>query len=286
MMLRQKCLSASRRSGLVALVGLVGLATTVALLAGPTRAQETVGMALAIEGNGVSCEAATCYVPLDGDFTVAIQTDGPPAAGYIAVQTNLFYGGLVYNVTESLDDENVWPDNRLPVRFPAEPSAEGRSVAHGGLTSVTSPFIISTFEGDLVRLSMTCSSEEETFLVALLAYDKVANPLGSTYSLEDQTTVPVEVQSVMSLDPNDQGEVQELPVGDVIDVSCGGSPPTATPTAVPVVLPPTGSAGHSEARADWYGTVLAVTAVSALALGGAAWYARRRAAPTQQRPSK
>ena len=285
-MLRQMRLGPSHRSGRIALAGLIGLAMVLALLAGPTRAQEAVGMALAIEGDGVSCDAATCYVPLEGDLTVAIQTDGPPAAGYIAVQTHLFYGGLIYNVTESLEDENAWPDNALPVRFPSVPRAEGRSVAHGGLTSITTPFIISTFEGDLVRLSMSCTSEEETFLVALLAYDAAVNPLGSTYSLEDQTTVPVEVQSVMSLDPNGQGEVQELPVGDVIDVSCGGSPPTPAPTAVPVVLPPTGSAGHSEARADWYGTVLAIIAGSAVALGGAALYARRRAAPTQQRPSK
>ena len=181
-------------------------------------------MALAIEGAGVSCDAdaGTCDVPLGGDFTLAIQTDGLPSGGYIAVQTNLYYGGLIYNPTESAEDENVWPDNRLPVRARGAPSAEDRAVAHGGLTSLTQPFTASTFEGDLVLLSMNCTSENETFTVALIAYEVGTSPLGSSYSTDDQMTAPVNIQSVMSLDPINQGDVVEVPVADYINVSCGG----------------------------------------------------------------
>ena len=178
-------------------------------------------MALRIEGADVSCDATSCDVPLGGDFTVAIETAGPPSEGYIAVQTNLYYGGLIYNATASGEDENVWPDNNLPVRFPSEPDAEARAAAHGGLTSIASPFTVSTFAGDLVVLSMSCTSENQTYTIALLAHEAGTNPLGSTYSLEDQTTVSVQVQSRMLLDPNNQGEVQELPVADAINVNCG-----------------------------------------------------------------
>ena len=229
----------STRTGLLQLFGLVGLVMMLALPAGTARAQETAGMALAIEGAGVSCDAATCDVPLGGDFTLAIRTDGPPSEGYIAHQTLLYYGGLIYNATETPEDENGWPDFVLFVRSPQEPTAEDRSAAHGAMSSLTPPFTVSTFEGDLVVLSMSCTSEDETFTVALLAFEP-GNPLGSTYSIdENQTTTPLNIQSRMLLDPINQGEVVEVPVADSISVNCGDGGPGGE--IIPTVPPGNGN---------------------------------------------
>ena len=84
--------------------------------------------------------------------------------------------------------------------------------------------------------------------------------------------------------PTPMASQTPAPSHTAIPSSTSTPPPAATPTGsvpptvvvLPIELPNTGSGGHRSVRAELYRTFLAVTAASLVALGGAAWYARKR----------
>ena len=250
-------------------IRLVALAAAIVLayVASPamTAAQEsepTGGMALRVEGAGVSCDDEGCTVPLNGDFTLSVLTDGIPAGGYLAIQTHLYFGGLVYLPSDSEADENVWPDNSLPLRD----NSVDQYLSHGGLTSLTPPFALSTFEGALVELAMRCVGDDATVRLALLSYDVPANPLGSSYSLEENLlTVSATVIGEMELDPLGSGELRLVDVSAVLPVTCGAGGAIADPPLLTVAptLEPTGMPEPPELTATAESQVAAVETVAA-----------------------
>ena len=91
-------------------------------------------MALNLAGDEVSCDApsepTSCSVPPGSTFTLSVDVIQPPEPGYVALQTDLYYGGLLYQ-PQSVEDEFVWPDGALPLRAPADPFGIEGLVSHG-----------------------------------------------------------------------------------------------------------------------------------------------------------
>ena len=258
---------------------------------GSVQAQEepTGGMALSASGTDVACDAGKCDVPAGGDFTLSVVTADAPDGGYLGMQTQVYFGALTYNESADAEDEILWPENILPVRT-TWPSWVG----HGGASDFVPPFDdLSEYEGTLVQLSMTCSSEIAEFPVALLGFD--GNPQGSVYSVTDDAgtgliTVPVTVTSEV-LDVELEGTPQPGPyaIAHSLTINCGGGAeevepeepteeepePTSTEEP-PSDLPGTGSgSGANGGGAAGLWAMIAVLLVAGAGLGVAGWkYAR------------
>ena len=259
---------------------------------GSVQAQEepTGGMALSASGTDVTCDAGKCDVPAGSDFTLSIVTADAPAGGYLGMQTQIYFGGLTYNESADAADEILWPDNILPVR-----SAWLSWVGHGGASDIARPFDdISNYQGTLVQLSMTCSSEIAEFPVVLLGFE--GNPQGSVYSVigeagTETIIVPVTVTGEL-LEAELEGTSVRGPftIADSLTINCGAEEeeeeeePTPTeeepePTSTeepPSDLPGTGSgSGANGGGAAGLWAMIAVLLVAGAGLGVAGWkYAR------------
>ena len=201
-------------------VGLVLAATATAdAQAGEPR------FALNASGAGVDCDAPSepteCNVGLGAAFTLSLEVLDPPAAGYIAVQTQLYLDGLPWTPA-SAEEENVWPDNQLPVRSPQEPVSGTVAVSHGGLTGLTEPFPLSNYQGSVVELRASCSTSPQTFDPAIIAHNPAVAPIGTTLSLQDSSLVPAPTIGTADLDLNQDGSTLEVPVGYILTIKCGG----------------------------------------------------------------
>ena len=260
------------------------------------QAQEepTGGMALSASGTDVTCDAGECNVPLGGDFTLSIVTADAPDGGYIGMQTQVYYGNLTYNEAADAESEILWPDNLLPLRFESE-----TWVAHAGASDFVPPFDdISFYEGTLVQLSMTCSSDMAEFHVALLGFD--ANPQGSVYSVpgeteSEQVALPVTVTGEV-LEATLEGTPAPGPfsIADSITINCAAEEeeeqedtpeateeePEATSTPKPPSdLPGTGSGPGSSGGASGLWLTISALLVAGAGLGVSGWkYARGRRA--------
>ena len=88
-------------------------------------------MSLTIKEPAAACDdpfkPTKCNVPLGSPFVLSVQVNSLPVdgtgaeVGYVGMQTMIVYGGLVYKPV-AIDDEIVWPDSFLPIRFPPGPT--------------------------------------------------------------------------------------------------------------------------------------------------------------------
>jgi len=150
-------------------------------------------LTLNARGDGVTCdepsEPTECIVPLAGNFTLAVELFDVPAEGYIAAGTHVAFPGLTW-VPAAVADENVWPDNQLPLRSPEAPLFGTHVLAHGGLTAASEPFPVSHYEGSIAEFTLTCSAETDSFEVVLVNFDPGLNPIGSSITRPDGVTLP------------------------------------------------------------------------------------------------
>jgi hypothetical protein len=147
---------------------------------------------------------SVCNVPAATEFGLSIALSHPPPEGYIAFQTTLALGGLAYNATTYVDEEVVWPDSGLPVRY--IDSFYLDVVGHGALSSTGPPFRASTHRGDLVRLSITCTQQPQSHDLELFAFDAATNPTGSAISLPSDAIAPSVVVGTGALLADDDGD--------------------------------------------------------------------------------
>ena len=167
----------------------------------------------------------SCTVPAGSQFGLSIILEGVPAEGYVAFATQLYFGGLPYHPTDSVEAEVTWPDGVLPLRFDGGPS-----VAHGSLSSLIPPFPTSSYEGQLVELSMSCPSQAETFELALIGYD-TDSPVGRGYS-------PLGSSIVLGHPDHAYGEVVSIITSARADIDLYGygEPETQVPIAATLLI--------------------------------------------------
>lgn len=257
-------------------------------------------MVLGANGPDVSCSSGSCDVPPGGEFTLTVSTAGIPEGGYIGIQTQVVYSGIVYTPTEGGPDdfytgegEDVWPDNDgqggLSLRAPSQ--LRRGWVSHGGVSAFVPPFDDpSTYEGVLIQLAAACHDEEGSSTVYLLAYDAAVNPGGSSYSGVEadamaQITVPIASSGEVDLDlagaqsegPYAVGSSLEIncvvaeedDVDDDVDDATEEPEPTSTP---PPDLPTTGSApnaGGAAGAGAW--TIMLVLFIAGAGLLTVGW---------------
>jgi len=181
--------------------------------------------ALNASGAGVTCDAPSepteCNAGLGAAFTLSLEVLDPPAAGYIALQTLLYLDGLPWTPA-SVEEENVWPDNQLPIRSPQSPDTGTVAVGHGGLTGLTEPFPLSHYEGSVVDLRVSCSTSPQTFDPAIIAENPAVSPIGTTLALQVDSMVPAPTIGTADLDLNQEGLTREVPVSRILTIKCGG----------------------------------------------------------------
>ena len=196
-------------------------------------------MSLNVSGGGATCDdpakPTACTVPNSATFTLAVVANDPPDAGYVAFQSQVFYGGLAYQPAASAASEIVWPGAQLPARAPEPPAGSEGLVAHGALSASGPPFPSSNHSGNLVALSLRCSAQQATFTVALLPYSP-QRLLGAGYRSASNggigPTVPAKVagQAALDLDGDPDTSPTTVDVAGSVQVTCGQPAPTNTPT--------------------------------------------------------
>jgi hypothetical protein len=196
-------------------------------------------MTLAVTGAGVVCDAPgeppACTVPAGVDVTISIGLVAPPAEGYVAFQTELFYDTFVY-LPGAVDGEVVWPDSAAPVRAPALPAGTERMVAHGDISGVKLPFVVSDHAGPLVELDARCPAPFASATLAVLPYDFGSRPLGAGLRAAGPgggagPLVPVKGAGTALLDLDGDTSPEEAPVAAALAIECAGAGPTPTRTA-------------------------------------------------------
>jgi len=179
-------------------------------------------MTLTVKDGG-TCDGSECTVPLDGAFTLSVEIITAPA-DYVLAQSYIEFGpDLTYNVTDAIADELSWADCNTSVALRDQQTAT--SVLHGCLTGLLPPLPVSNYTGNMIDLSMNCSSANSNTEVQLLPEgDPVALTNGALFKLGDDTPV--------------------IPKVSNLTVICGaGAPaetPTTGPTGEPTVSPTTG----------------------------------------------
>ena len=131
---------------------------------------------------------ADCAFASDEEFTLAVEIVSIPAGGYIAAQSFIDYGpDLTYDAgAVAAGDEIVWPDCDPAIALGIE--AGPTSVLHGCLTGLLPPLPTSFYAGNLVELSLICSSGSSTTEVRLLPEaDPVAGTSGAVLVGNDVT---------------------------------------------------------------------------------------------------
>lgn len=176
------------RPSIVLLVALVlvvvGSGTFMAPLDGASASGG--GPEMRLRANGC---AANCTFALGEKFTLAVEVVTAPAGGYTTAQSFIDYGSdLTYDSTlRSADDEIVWPDCESTVALRAETGPT--FVNHGCVSGLSPPVPVSNHVGDLVRISVTCSSDDTSTTVGLLPLnDQQARTLGTAFVAGDLIT--------------------------------------------------------------------------------------------------
>lgn len=238
-------------------------------------------------GTGVTCDhpsqPSQCTVPVGAPFKVAVDFLEPPAGGYVAISTQVSFPGLTWTPASSRE-ENVWPDNTLPVRSP-DSAYHVHVVAHGGLTGTSPPFPVSHYAGPVVQFTLTCSAEPGSFEVALVTLDPNVSPLGASYTTPQDIITPVASKTVgqRNVDLENTGTTTtSVPVASLLNINCARvALATATSTSAPAAatatpgLPPTGSAGGtSDGGVAW--PLIGGLMAAATLLATAGWQLRRR----------
>ena len=208
-------------------------------------------LALSVTSGADSCSAGACDVRTTTSFILSVDVATSPAAGYVLFQSFLDFGvfdptanedgagpntcsdgienggsdgfdrfdddcvsvGLVYKPATQAADEVFWPDLVSGGAFRLEPGPG--LLFHGGLSGLTPPPFVSTFEGSVVQVLMTCPASEITSTIQLL-----------------QDGDPIALQNgALFVEPN---TTQSVPKVGSLTINCLNLPtPTPTPTATP-----------------------------------------------------
>ena len=170
--------------------------------------------------------------------------------------------GLEYKPTVAASDEFTWQDcdPTITVRSQFGPALVG----HGCLTGLTPPLLLSAYTGNAVDLDFTCSTEVTTTEVRLVpALTEGSDPVALTSGAQFSR------QNVFGNDIQVIPEVSNLTVNCVAPVGVGGIALDSDLRSLPLETADLGST-------PW-GMTFAIAAIAGLvAMGGAAWYAKRR----------
>ena len=205
-----------------------------------------------------------------GKFDVIVVADAVPTQGYVYAQAYIDYDdqGLV----NKKNAQALWPDcaftTFLPLQQPTPPEASAACLTALGPPPPPAP--PSFHKGDLFSFSLTCTQGPSTSGIELIpATPPTPNIAGSQFT-EHATGAQI------------------IPEVSGIQVNCVPCPPqgcptvTPTPTATPTPVPPVGGVGLFPDSGDSSGSSSAgvftgfAAMTTAIALAGAAWYARAR----------
>ena len=187
----------------------------------------------------------------------------PPEGGYFAFQAKLRWTDpiLDYLPAASPQEEVLWPECDLPHRADNQPG--NPSVIFG---CVPFPELDQgdTFTGPVHQFQFRCQKDGNTPLDIV---PRLGDPQGGSFFLDGRLQ-PIE------------------PVLANATVTCAAPTPTPTSTATPVPPTPIGGVGifpgvpggGANGGADGLTWLAAGAMAAAFALGGAAWYVRRRRA--------
>ena len=225
--------------GLAAVSALVAVAF---FLAGQTQTTSAAGGGpeMLLTANGC---AADCTFANDEKFTLAVEAVQGPAAGYVGAQSYIDYGSdLIYDIsTQSAADEFVWPGCTPLIALRLQASAT--SVLHGCLTGLLPPLPVSTFLGNFLELSVTCSAASSTTEVQLLPINHPVALTSGAGFIEAGTSASV------------------IPKVSNLSVTCGGAPvDTPTPEGPTPTTGPTNTPGPTDTPAPATDTPVPPTA--------------------------
>ena len=189
--------------GLAAVSALVAVAF---ILAGQIQTTSAAGGGPEMRLTAGGC-SADCTFANDEKFTLVVEIIEGPGA-YVGAQSFIDFGpDLVYDASAAAAaDEIVWPDCSAPVALRSQTSPE--DVAHGCLSGLVPPLPASTFVGNYLEISLTCSSASSTTEIRLLGSDV---PAPTAFVLDDLVT-------------------QVIPKVSNVSVTCGAGAPADTPT--------------------------------------------------------
>ena len=196
---------------------------------------ERADMHLEIEGGDALCDlpdaATICNVPLGGSFTLAVATDDPPLTGYDGFFSEVLYAGLQYNpapddastpvIDEGAEVEVVWPNNRpWAGRLPSGLTLTGNEgfIRH----SETGPDL-SSYAGNLVEMSMTCS-QTGVFPITLTSRSYPEAPNGSFFYYFAGASVLLNSEDTVTIQCGVDKPVGGVPLDNSLRVvSAGGT---------------------------------------------------------------
>ena len=235
-------------SGRLAVLG----AVLVALVAGAFYLGGHFGITSASDSNppaqmllevkpAAPCATPVTSLPIDevcialgAEFTLAVDIEIAPDAGYELAQSYILFGShLIYNeqnvapeptATPEKLGEIVWPDCAGVTAVSAlweeggeqtEDVGEAVAISHGCLTGLVSPPPFdSTYEGNFVEISFNCSSEDSSTELRILESVPIVRSSGAEF--------------------RDGSFLITIPKVDELIVNCLPPPPaTATPTITP-----------------------------------------------------
>ena len=203
---------------------LAGAGGFMARLEGASAAGGGPEMRLTANGCTADCSFAT-----GESFTLAVDIVTAPAAGYVAIQSFIDYGGnLIYDIDgQPAETEIVWAD--LDSRVALRQSVGAGLVNHGGVSALIPPFLVSTDTGNFVEIKMTCSAGDTSTQVDLLPLgDHQARTVGAGFALVDGILITEVIPKVSGL-------LIHCGAGGPLDAPTPTAPPTSTP--VPTSTP-------------------------------------------------
>ncbi len=166
----------------------------------PTPTPTPGGPEMLLKIKAGDCDAADrptkCSVPVSSAFTLSVDAIAVPAEGYVLAQSWVDFGShLTYEATDAAAGEITWPDCSKAVAFRGQLSKT--SVFHGCITGLPAPLPISNYTGNLIELSLSCSSDESSTEVLLLPEgDPVALTSGALFKLPDDIPVVPKVSNL------------------------------------------------------------------------------------------
>ena len=257
----------------------------------PTPVPPSPEMRLVVIEPANACVGNQCQVGTGETFKLGVEIVAGPsevsagavtvAAGYILAQTSIFYGSdIIYDFSAPIAGEIVWPDcepavalkSQIDRRLPIVPSEDNtiELVSHGCITGLLNPQP-SEFIGLYLELDMGCSPEDSSSLIELLPYDRspgdgvIAGTSGTLLRRPGQ----VLVDDVFTDDVPPTVNTLTLDCVDVAPAAVGGISLESELQSLPLE---TGDPSSS----SWSLAIGFVVAAGLAAVGGAAWYARRR----------
>lgn len=260
---------------LIALVaGAYYLGNELGVSANSTPDEQDAEMVLDVKSGTVSCggeihdSSNEVCVPQSGAFTLAVEIIDAPDAGYNLAQTYLHYGTLLDYTLGTAGDEIVWTDcegvalNQLYTATgdSTEDSGEAVSVSHGCTTQTVPPLPISSYTGNFIEISMTCTAGDTSTLVELWEKSHpVALTNGSEFKLPDNSSLVPKVDTLYvncgagGTLPTDTPTITPTETDTPTPTSTDTPTPTDTPTATPTPTPPPGpiiSLGTTDENVD------------------------------------